>query len=226
MCGRYNIIDDAATRALLESLGIDARLPTRVNIAPTENVPVIVHEKQKPAIHEMRWWLTPSWAPEVSNKYSMFNARSETLDTSRAFKGPYRHHRGLLPASSFIEWSKNNSGQKQPYLVTPAEGCFAFAGLWDSWRKGDSYLESCAVVTTEAVEGLRWLHHRMPVLIEAPDFEAWLDPTTDKATLDEIRSKTSSRAFNAYPLSPEVSNSRIKDVSLLDPIDEPIEIKH
>ena len=226
MCGRFNIIDDAATRALLESLNIPVRLNTRINIAPTEAVPVIIRDQGENRIHEMRWWLTPSWAPEISNQYSMFNARAESLATSRAFRGPYRHHRGIIPASSFIEWRKSEQGSRQPYLITPEEGCFAFAGLWDVWQKQGNYLESCTIVTTEAVPGLRWLHHRMPLLLEPRDMELWLDPDTDQQSLDQIKSKAVDMDFNAFPVSAELNNSRIKVMELLEPADDPIEIKH
>lgn len=226
MCGRFNIIDDAATRALLESLNLRVRLPQKINIAPTEAVPVIIREGDAHHVHEMRWWLTPSWAPEVSNQYAMFNARSENLESSRAFRGPYKHHRGIIPASSFIEWRKTQQGAKQPYLIEPEEGCFAFAGLWDVWQKQGNYLESCTIVTTEAVAGLRWLHHRMPLLLMSEDIPVWLDPAASKQALDEIRSRTVDLDFNAYPVSDALNNSRIKDPELLTPREEPIEIKH
>lgn len=227
MCGRFNIIDDAATRALLDSLGIAWRPRSRVNVAPTESIPAVVHADHGNEVHEMRWWLTPSWAPQVSNQYSMFNARVESLETSKAFRGPYKHRRCIIPASSFIEWRKTSQGAKQPYLVTPSDGhCFAFAGLWDIWEKQDSYLESCTIVTTQAVQGLQWLHNRMPLLLSQDDMAPWLDSGTDKRVLDEIKSTSPNFAINAYPVSPELNNSRLKDIRLLEPIDDPIEIKH
>ena len=211
---------------MLESLDLPVRLPVRVNIAPTEAVPVVVRENGQNSLHEMRWWLTPSWAPEVSTKYAMFNARAESLESSRAFRGPYRHHRGLIPATSFIEWRKTEKGGKQPYLIEPAEGCFAFAGLWDVWQKQGSYLESCTIVTTDAVPGLRWLHDRMPLLLEGEDIHRWLDPATPAKDLAIIRSRSADMDFNAYPLSPIINNSREKDPALLEPHEDPIEIRH
>tara|TARA_R100000900_G_scaffold13099_1_gene11488 strand:- start:293504 stop:293761 length:258 start_codon:yes stop_codon:yes gene_type:complete len=72
---------------LLDSLGIDVRLPPpRYNVAPTEDV-LLLHDGQGELA---RWWLTPSWAKEVSTKYSMFNARAESLTQSPAFAAPSR----------------------------------------------------------------------------------------------------------------------------------------
>ncbi|TNF09166.1 MAG: SOS response-associated peptidase, partial [Gammaproteobacteria bacterium] len=115
MCGRYNIIDDPAIRDLLQYLGIRQHLQTTYNIAPTEMVPVIRQGEAAPELCRMRWWLVPSWAKEPSTKYSMFNARAEGLAESRAFRHPFKRQRCILPASSFIEWRKEDG--KQPYDI-------------------------------------------------------------------------------------------------------------
>ena len=124
MCGRYNIHDDPWLQTLLRELGLDVRIPSRANIAPTEAVPVVIEEQGVRRLREMRWWLVPSWAPEIDQRYSMFNAKAETLGTSRAFRGPLRHRRCILPASSFIEWT-DGGGHKQPWLIRPERGAIA-----------------------------------------------------------------------------------------------------
>ena len=117
MCGRFNVIDDPLLRALMASLGITAPMPTAANIAPTETVEVVVQDTAgERMLHPMRWWLTPAWSDGPSTKYSMFNAKSETIATSRAFRGPFKRHRGIVSASSFIEW-RSDAGQKQPWLI-------------------------------------------------------------------------------------------------------------
>lgn len=226
MCGRYNIIDDEATRALLKSLGISLRLSARVNITPPESVPVIVSTKNQNELHEMRWWLTPSWASQINTQSSMFNARAENLETSKAFRGPFKQRRGIIPASSFIEWRHTQSGEKQPYLITADEGCFAFAGLWDLWKKNGSYLESCTIITTQAVAGFKWLHDRMPLILDQQDTEQWLDPSTDIETLKAIVGKKTDKKINVFPVSSAINNSKAKDPRLLDTLDDAIEIKH
>ena len=84
MCGRFNITDDPFLQALLTELGISINLPTRINIAPTEYVPVVRQISGHRELVDMRWWLVPAWAKEVSSKFSMFNARSETITDSKA----------------------------------------------------------------------------------------------------------------------------------------------
>ena len=166
MCGRYNVHDDPWLQTLLRELGIDAQLATRVNVAPAEPVPVVFEEDGRRRMREMRWWLVPSWAPAIDTRYSMFNAKAETLATSKAFRGPLRHRRCILPASSFIEWTLSE-GRKQPWLIRAEGAAIAFAGLWDVWEKDGNYLESCTIITTDAAPGLERLHRRMPVMLRA-----------------------------------------------------------
>ena len=93
MCGRFNVIDSPGLQQLLRDLGSDLQLPTRVNVAPTEAVGLVRDLGEGAQLDAARWWLTPSWAPAVDQKYSMFNARSETLSSSRAFRTPFKRQR-------------------------------------------------------------------------------------------------------------------------------------
>ena len=97
MCGRFNVIDNPGLRQLLQELGIDLQLPTAVNIAPTEPVSLVRRDQQGAGLATARWWLTPSWAKEVDQKYSMFNARSETLARARLFATRSRASAGWCP---------------------------------------------------------------------------------------------------------------------------------
>jgi putative SOS response-associated peptidase YedK len=62
----------------------------RHNMAPTE--PVVVLRPTALGTLEtatMRWWLTPYWSKELSTRYSMFNAKAATIETSASFKEPF-----------------------------------------------------------------------------------------------------------------------------------------
>ncbi len=217
MCGRYNVHDDPFTQALLAQLGISARLHTHLNIAPTEPVPVVFEEEGERHLRLMRWWLVPSWVPEISTRFSMFNAKAETLATSKAFRGPLRHRRCILPASSFIEWTTAQGG-KQPWLIRPAEGAIAFAGLWDVWEKDGNCLESCTIITTAAAPGIDRLHSRMPLMLRPEQFDAWLDVSDGRGPAPGFLAGRLPCAFEVAPLSTDVNNSRHKSASLLEPL--------
>ena len=70
----------------------------------------------------------------------------------------------------------------------------AFAGLWECWRipegpalrgsvaerrPGDA-VETFTILTTEANDTMRALHHRMPVILPTEAFEPWLAGNADR----------------------------------------------
>ena len=56
------------------------------------------------------------------------------------------------------EWKKLK-GRKQPYYIRLQDGQpFAFAGLWERWNRGDSPIDSCTILTTDANELVGSIH--------------------------------------------------------------------
>ncbi len=246
MCGRFNIISDPLTRLLLEITGMEYGMEDRYNIAPTEQIPVIVKQSSPPElpsratsrpdasqvrvaaqqwdIREMRWWLVPNWASEPSTKYSMFNARSEGLHKSRAFKEPLRSSRCIVPASGYYEWRKGNNG-KIPYWITPADRPgFALAGLWDRWQRGEQVIESCTIITCQAHPSLAFIHPRMPVSFDLDQVDRWLNSETDADALQQMLLPKPDISLQVTPVSIYVSNSRNKGVQCIEPIGETMHI--
>ena len=93
MCGRFTL--DPTTK-LYERFDISNRLEikARYNIAPSQDVPVIVHNSPN-RIVMMRWGLIPHWAKDESIGTKMINARAETITEKPAY-------RGLLPSKGSI----------------------------------------------------------------------------------------------------------------------------
>lgn len=221
MCGRFNVIDSPGLQQLLQDLGIDLKLPTAVNVAPTESIALVRRTDDCQELDFARWWLTPSWASEVSQKYSMFNARSESLAKSPAFRGPFKSQRGLVPMSSFIEWRKEGT-VKQPWQIGTATGALAVAALWDVWEKGGEPLMSCTLVTTAAAPAFEPWHSRMPVVLDAREQERWLDNTQVIPANDPLFASRLKVPLQLTPLDRAVSNARNKEVALLEPVGEAV----
>jgi putative SOS response-associated peptidase YedK len=214
MCGRFNVIDSPGLQQLLHDLGIDLQLPSRANLAPTEAVALVRHDDSSAQLDPARWWLTPSWAPSVDQKYAMFNARSETLASSRAFRTPFKRQRGIVPMSSFIEW-RTEAGAKQPWLVTNEQQAMAAAALWDVWEGDGSTLLSCTLITAEAAPVFQPWHQRMPVLLAGNEMDRWLDNSQPVAANDPLFRTELKYDWYLRPLAREVGNSRNKSPDLL-----------
>lgn len=187
MCGRYantKVTTDLAT--LFEAIDEgDDQWAGSFNIAPTTHAPIVRMSKSAGGragvpndqgarvIDSARWGLVPAWAKDVSIGNRMFNARSETVQTSKAYRRPFAARRALVPADGWYEWQKLPSGAKQPYFMTHRDG-LTFAGLWESWGRGTEGFRSFTVLTCPAIGGLEDIHDRMPLLLPPDTHAAWL----------------------------------------------------
>jgi putative SOS response-associated peptidase YedK len=126
---------------------------------------------------------------------------------------------GLIPSDVFFEWKQMANG-KQPYYIHLKEGSlFSFAGLWDTWKDGDQEIHSCTIITTQANELMKSLHHRMPVIFEPEQEEIWLDSSlSDAEALQSLLTPFSDQKLEAYPVSSRVSSPKNNHAELLQPI--------
>jgi putative SOS response-associated peptidase YedK len=193
MCGRYTQMRTWAE--LLDLYGIAESLspsnfPARYNIAPTQAVPVVRRQRGsgERELVTLRWGLVPSWAKDIDIGARMINARAETLADKPSFRAAFKERRCLIVADGFYEWQARPKGAKQPWFITVADARpFAFAGLWEEWwGAGSTLVETCTIVTTEANAALRPIHARMPAILPADRFEAWLDPAAAATDLKAL----------------------------------------
>jgi putative SOS response-associated peptidase YedK len=204
-------------------LGVDLSLPQGVNLAPTEDISLVRISDQGPTLDPARWWLTPSWAKEVSQAYSMFNARSENLARSPAFRTPFKRQRGLVPMSSFIEW-RLEQGVKQPWLITNDAQALAVAALWDVWEGGEEPLLSCTLVTTAAAPAFQPWHDRMPVLLTREEWPRWLDNAHAVPADDDIFRSELKTGLVLRPVDRAVSNARNKSLAAMQAVGDEVRL--
>lgn len=221
MCGRFNVVSDPLNRFLEELTGQTFEVRDQYNIAPTEQVPVLIFSVDDGwDLRDMRWWLVPHWADEPSQKYSMFNARAENLNRSRAFREPFQRRRCIVPASGYFEWH-TESGKKIPYYITPRDDDgFAFAGLWDRWEGDQQVIDSCAIVTTGAPEEMQSIYHRIPVHLTHEQVQCWMSPDVDEEELTKLLAPERRIPLAVTPVSTMVNNARNKDAQCLEAVGE------
>jgi putative SOS response-associated peptidase YedK len=95
----------------------------------------------------------PSWSKGPDSRYSMINARAETVNSKPAYRNAFKYRRCLIPAEGFYEW-KAGKGGKTPFLIQHEDNePFAMAGLWERWKgEEEQALESCTIIVTDANE--------------------------------------------------------------------------
>src|SRR5215210_479875 len=160
MCGRYV---SPAQAAIERAFAVTMPLFDRsYNVAPTQPVPVVRAKEGEREGALMRWGLIPFFARGVPPKYSTINARLETVETSPAYRGPWkRAQRCIQPASGFYEWHLSEDGKKNPYYIhLNDQKVFGFAALWDRSIAADgTAIESVVHITMPGNELLREIHN-------------------------------------------------------------------
>ena len=160
---------------------LDEPLRPDYNIAPTVDVPIVRRSRRAGGrvVDAARWGLVPSWAADPAIGSRMFNARAETLVDKPAFRAAFLRRRCLVAADGWYEWAPySDRPGKQAYYLAPADGSpLVFAGLWEVWGSGPDRLTSCTIVTTAAVGQLREVYDRMPLVLPAARWAAWLGET-------------------------------------------------
>jgi len=224
MCGRFFL--DATpdeVEALLGPLASAVQLAPRYNIAPGQPVPA-VHEDALGARHLvlLHWGLVPSWSDGPDPRYSMINARAETVAEKPAYRAAIRYRRCLLPASGFYEWHPTGRGHKQPYAIRRVDRRpFAMAGIWEHWLGADgSELRSCSILVTTANATLSPIHERMPVILARQDHDRWLDRNLQHPDeLQALLRPCPDDWLEAYPVGREVNNPQHDGRALIQPQD-------
>ena len=189
MCGRYALYAD--NEELIDTFAVvrDSATPDaerRYNIAPTQDVAIVLHGHGARRLRMVRWGLIPpQWSTPDKRRAPLINARAESVASQPLFGGSFARRRCLLPAHGFFEWRRTGS-LRQPYFVRRPDGApLAFAGIHARWQR-DEYpsIVSCAIVTVPANAQVASLHDRMPAILPASDWAHWLDP---QAPADAVR---------------------------------------
>lgn len=228
MCGRYFLQRDPA--GLVDYFGRDATAgPTpnfapNWNVAPTQDMPVLRRhpETGERRLDTLRWGLVPRWAKDATGGARLINARAEGVAEKPSFRDAFAKRRCLVPADGFYEWlaptEAGSKDPKQPYAVALASGePMALAGVWEGWKDPDgNWLRTYSIITTEANEKQRPLHHRMPVILARDDWPAWLGEAAagGDALLDLLR-PCPPEWLACWPVSKRVNKISENDATLV-----------
>jgi len=224
MCGRF-----VGFRSLDELKGffpIDkaaCEVVSNYNVAPSQEILAIIKYKDENLLDKFHWGLVPFWAKDISIGNRMINARSESLTERPSFRNAFKKRRCLILSDGFYEW-KGEKDRKQPMFITlPDRKPFAFAGLWETWNKKDdqdSIYKSCTIITTCASESIRDIHHRMPVILQPPTYESWLDPGNQNVVeLGKMLKNEIITELVSHPVSKQINSTRNNDLSCIEPIE-------
>lgn len=200
------------------------------NIAPTDQVPLVIARKASRAeapsreLITARWGLVPSWSKDPKSGARLINARRETVTEKPSFRQAAAKRRGLVIADGYFEWQKTPAGKVPTYLHDEDEAILAFAGLFEYWpdpslpdHDPQRWLRTCTIITTAAADSLGHIHDRTPLIVP-PDLHAdWLDPeTTSAAEVEQLLDAIPEPRLVPRVVSTEVNSVRNNGSHLIE----------
>src|SRR5689334_21292938 len=151
-----------------------------------DDLPVIVLEGDVRRVMPMRWGFPH---PDKWQVPQPIHARSETIDTTRAFAQPFRDgQRGIVLMKNFNE-APDVPGPTVQHVITPDGETVLAAAI--VWRRYDIVglskpLFACVLVTVPANRLIAALPtDRMPAFLAREDWQTWLGEKP--AGLDEVK---------------------------------------
>lgn len=218
MCGRYSITVDKSTieyhlNAKFVSGQYDFE-PT-YNAAPSQLLPIITTYAPS-AIVFAKWGFVPEeW--KSSKIRPQNNARLETAAEKPMFRSSYTGRHCLVLTDGFYEWRTLDDGRKQPYRFVMKSGeLFAMAGIY-ARGENESAPITFAILTTEANDVMRPVHHRMPVILPLGHEKNWLPPGGVP-----FFNPFPAELMTAYPVTPKMNKASFNEPEAIAPIEPAI----
>jgi putative SOS response-associated peptidase YedK len=172
MCGRY---EAGQKQKIAEAFHVsvaldDVYFSPGQECSPGSIQPVIFIENDLREIGEMRWGF------KLPDRL-LFNARSESIVSSKFWKEMLSKRRCIVPAGSFFEWKKTGPEPRPKYrLSAKGRKVFGMAGVWSPWinPKTGLWEKTFAIITTDANVKMGEIHDRQPVILEPREYAEWL----------------------------------------------------
>tara|TARA_R110002073_G_scaffold323204_2_gene500422 strand:+ start:88676 stop:89359 length:684 start_codon:yes stop_codon:yes gene_type:complete len=208
MCGRYTL---TSPDELVQEFGLGElpfSLKPRYNIAPSNEVPVVVADDDGPTLRLLRWGLVPSWVKLTRSTKRPINARAETVHEKPSFREAFERRRCLVCADGFYEWKREGS-RRMPFFMHRRDGRpLSFAGVWERHVGDDgTSSDSFAMLTTSANELMAPIHHRMPIVIARDARARWLSSETQtRSALEDLLVAPPTEDYELFQVSETVNS--------------------
>jgi len=220
MCGRFVIKTDL--EYIQQAFHIDlvnTQVRPSYNVAPSQPVVTIVQRDGARVLDAMQWGFQPSWAKDKGMR-PMINARAETVATNGLFKQAFQSRRCLIVGDGFYEWQQLGKGKVPMFIRLKSDEPFGFAGIYTiSKSQTESPLVTCAIITTEPNELMRFIHNRMPVILPPKVHDRWLDPSNqDVEKLAALLKPYPASQMRAWEVSKQVNKPENNSPDLIQPL--------
>ena len=206
MCGRYVVNNPVSKTSKLVKSAIQVEDIENYNAHPSQKLPVIKKYKNGNTLENLKWGLIPSWAKNKDFK-ALINARLETIDEKVSFKKLIKLNRCVVVADGFYEWKRNEKEKIPHYFLRKDKKTIFFAGIYEN--------DEFCLITEEAKENVKEIHHRQPVIINETDINRYLNLELQGSIFLKECKKTD---LTFYEVSKDVNKPTNNSASLIQAI--------
>ncbi|MEP3246743.1 MAG: SOS response-associated peptidase [Sneathiella sp.] len=220
MCGRKYVAEGLNWQQYKEKLTLttpppQTNLEPNYNIAPTQTVLVCVFEEGRRLLKFLKWGLVPFWAKDQKIGAKMINARSESLEQKKSYSPLLLSHRCIVPVSGFYEWKRDGNFKQAHAIRRKDHEPLLMAGLWTENKLLE--IGTYTVITRDANDVIRKIHHRMPAILHPDQVSTWLEGEWPKAN-SCLNDSYLGDELEVHPVSNDVGNVRNNSKYLSDPL--------
>ena len=207
MCGRYVVKKSTllvANNFVKKNLNVDLD-QDNFNCSPGGKYPVIKSATNGKYLEMTTWGIKPSWAKEDFR--SLHNARLEGIDTKISFKKLIVNSRAVIPSSGYFEWKKVENKKIPYYFSKKDDKDIFFAGIHDNGQ--------FCIITREATDKNKEIHHRQPVIINKSQINNYFNLNNNAV---QFLNNIQTPELKFYEISTEVNNPAKNDPTILNPV--------
>ena len=203
MCGRYVVTNPVSKTNKIVKSAIQIDDKENYNAHPYQKLPVIKKYINGNTLENLKWGLVPSWSKKKDFK-ALINARLETIDEKISFKKLIKLYRCVAVADGFYEWKREEKNKTPYYFEREDKKNIYMAGIYEN-------NEFC-LITENASENIKPIHHRQPVILNESDVNRYLNLELSGSNF-LIECKKTKLSF--YEVSKEVNKPTNNSISLI-----------
>jgi len=203
MCGRYVVTNPVSKTNKIVKSAIQIEDNENYNAHPYQKLPVIKKYINGNTLENLKWGLVPSWSKKKDFK-ALINARLETIDEKISFKKLIKLYRCVAVADGFYEWKREEKNKTPYYFERVDKKNMYMAGIYEN-------NEFC-LITENASENVKPIHHRQPVILNESDVNRYLNLELSGSNFLRECKKTK---LSFYEVSKEVNKPTNNSISLI-----------
>lgn len=184
----------------------------RWNLCPTDSAPIVRADDGARSLDMAVWDYRDDKVADLKGRRPLVNLRGESFRGTRSFATS----RCLVPVDGFYEFKKTGAKPLPYYFTRPDGELFALGGVWSLWQGPNETLLTYAVLTVAPNALVGAIHDRMPLVIDARNWDAWLNAPSDQAA--KLVATNAMDGFERRPVSTRVNSVKNDDASLIEPV--------